>query len=188
MNNWELIIQNILSKWPGSVEMLSSTHGQNVILLNQQNLILEVASLFKERGYKVLQLISSTDFPESNIIEISYFLASFSTQTMINDDIQIKVQVSRENPKIQSVSSLWPSANFLERECFDMLGVIFEGHPDLTRILTSDDWEGYPLRKDYVPAEMWRGIRINPEAKQNLEDREFAKLQKQDPQAQRPRC
>lgn len=187
MNNWDLLVQNILSKWPVDTDFLTSSVGQHLIVLKQPNQLFELAFFLKDRGYKVLQSISATDFPAANAIEVSYFLATFSTDIIENDDIQIKVQVPREKTNLPSVVSLWPAANFLERECFDMLGVIFDGHPDLTRILTSEDWEGYPLRKDYVPAEMWRGIRINPVEKTNPEDREFSKVQKKDPQAQRPR-
>ena len=63
--------------------------------------------------------------------------------------VTIKVPISTDPPKIKSVVELWPGANFHEREAFDMFGIEFEGHPDLTRILMPDEWEGHPLRKDY---------------------------------------
>lgn len=61
----------------------------------------------------------------------------------------IHVAASGEPPAVSSVTSLWPGANFMEREAFDMYGIDFEGHPNLTRILMPDEWEGHPLRKDY---------------------------------------
>jgi NADH-quinone oxidoreductase subunit C len=61
----------------------------------------------------------------------------------------LKTRVPRENPRIESVTSLWPGAEWHEREVFDLFGIVFEGHPDLRRILLPDDWEGHPLRKDY---------------------------------------
>jgi NADH:ubiquinone oxidoreductase subunit C len=61
----------------------------------------------------------------------------------------LHVAAPGEPPTIPSVTSLWPTANFLEREAYDLMGIVFEGHPDLTRILLPDDWEGHPLRKDY---------------------------------------
>ena len=61
----------------------------------------------------------------------------------------VKVFVNDEDLNLSSITELYPSANFYEREAFDMFGIIFENHPDLTRILMPDDWEGYPLRKNY---------------------------------------
>jgi len=60
------------------------------------------------------------------------------------------VDLDRANPTIDSVSSVWKGAIFQEREVYDLMGVVFTGHPDLRRILLPEDWEGYPLRKDYV--------------------------------------
>lgn len=69
----------------------------------------------------------------------------------------IHVAVDGDDPTLPSVSDLWPTVNFMERETYDMYGIVFEGHPNLTRILMPDEWEGHPLRKDYgvgkVPVE-----------------------------------
>ena len=69
----------------------------------------------------------------------------------------VHVDVDGDNPKVPSVTDLWPTVNFMERETYDMYGITFEGHPNLTRILMPDEWEGHPLRKDYgvgkVPVE-----------------------------------
>jgi NADH-quinone oxidoreductase subunit C len=61
----------------------------------------------------------------------------------------VRVGVPADDPKVPSITGVYPGANFYEREAFDLFGIQFEGHPDLTRILLPDDWEGYPLRKDY---------------------------------------
>ncbi len=63
--------------------------------------------------------------------------------------IRIRAQVPADDPSIQSVTSIWAGADWHERECFDMFGIVFRDHPDLRRILLPEDWEGYPLRKDY---------------------------------------
>jgi NADH-quinone oxidoreductase subunit C len=70
----------------------------------------------------------------------------------------LKAYCPRENPHMPSVADLWPAANWHEREAFDLLGIVFDGHPDLRRILLSEDWEGYPLRKDYVFPREYHGI------------------------------
>lgn len=70
----------------------------------------------------------------------------------------VKVFVDRTNPVIPTVSDLWPAADWHEREAFDLMGIRFEGHPDLRRILCAEDWEGHPLRKDYVFPREYHGI------------------------------
>jgi NADH-quinone oxidoreductase subunit C len=70
----------------------------------------------------------------------------------------VKVYCARQNPSIPSISDLWPAADWHEREAYDMLGIDFPGHPDLRRILCADDWEGFPLRKDYVFPREYHGI------------------------------
>jgi len=73
----------------------------------------------------------------------------------------VKVFCSRENPTVASLCNLWSAANWHEREAFDLLGIIFEGHPNLTRILCAEDWVGHPLRKDYVFPKDYHGIRAD---------------------------
>ena len=70
----------------------------------------------------------------------------------------IKVFCPRDNPSVPSVADLWPAADWHEREAYDMFGIVFDGHPDLRRILCADDWEGFPLRKDYVFPREYHGI------------------------------
>jgi NADH-quinone oxidoreductase subunit C len=77
-----------------------------------------------------------------------------------NHKIVLKVEVPADSPHCQSVESVWKTANWHEREAFDMFGIIFDGHPDLRRILMPDDWEGYPLRKDYQVPEFYNGMKV----------------------------
>ena len=124
-----------------------------------------------EYQFNVLQVVSGVDYPEE--IEVNYMLASFFK----NHDAIIKVKLPKANkddvPKIDSVCDVWKSANFLEREVYDMNGVEFIGHPDHRRILCPEDWEGFPLRKDYEVQKAWQGYEVNPEHKMNIADHEF---------------
>ncbi len=77
-----------------------------------------------------------------------------------NHKITLKVGVTVEHPHCQSVESVWKTANWHEREAHDLFGMMFDGHPDLRRILLPDDWEGYPLRKDYQLPEYYHGMKV----------------------------
>ena len=105
-----------------------------------------------ELAFDFLMCLSGVDWKDS--LEVVYHLYSFTR----NHKLVIKVKVDRDNPKIPSVSSIWRTADWHEREAYDLFGIIFEGHPDLRRILLPEDWEGYPLRKDYVPQKKYKGF------------------------------
>jgi NADH-quinone oxidoreductase subunit C len=90
-----------------------------------------------------LELLGGVDYKDR--IEVVYVVNSMKH----NHRYTLKCRLPRENPSIHTVESLWAAANWHERETYDMFGVVFEGHSDPRRILCPDDWEGYPLRKDY---------------------------------------
>lgn len=119
------------------------------------NLVLKIA---KDHTGGVCRLLKESpelkfDYP-ANItavdwndrLEMVYNLSSLS----LGHKITLKVDLERENPEITSVTDVWRGAEWQEREIFDLFGIRFSGHPDLRRILLPEDWEGYPLRKDYV--------------------------------------
>ncbi|MEQ9405282.1 MAG: NADH-quinone oxidoreductase subunit C [Cyclobacteriaceae bacterium] len=93
---------------------------------------------------------------ESGKMEVVYNLYSIP----FDFQLMLKVELERNNPVIQTVSTIWRAADWHEREAYDLLGIQFEGHPDLRRILMPDDWEGHPLRKDYVEQEKYHGIQV----------------------------
>jgi NADH-quinone oxidoreductase subunit C len=101
-----------------------------------------------------LELLGGVDFKDR--IEVVYVLYSMKNRHRY----ALKVRLPRENPSVRTVESLWGVANWHERECFDMFGVVFEGHSDLRRILCPDDWEGFPLRKDYKFPTQYRDMPV----------------------------
>ena len=74
--------------------------------------------------------------------------------------LALKVELDRTKPEVDSVTEIWKTADWHEREAYDLLGIHFKNHPDLRRILLPDDWEGHPLRKDYVEQEKYHEIKV----------------------------
>jgi NADH-quinone oxidoreductase subunit C len=101
-----------------------------------------------------LACLSATDYVADQKFCVVYDLVSFDTRHRI----AVKVYLPRDKPVLPSVCDLWPAADWHEREAYDMYGLEFTGHPDLRRILCADDWEGFPLRKDYVFPREYHGI------------------------------
>ncbi len=115
-------------------------------ILVEKNALPEVCQFLKdneETRCEMLHLITGVDWPD--YFECVYHLASLKHKHIV----VLKVRTDRNDPKVPSLSSIWPAANWHERETYDLVGIRFEGHPDLKRILLDDAWEGHPLRKDY---------------------------------------
>jgi NADH-quinone oxidoreductase subunit C len=93
-------------------------------------------------------LFNLTGVDNGDNLGVVYHLDS----TTFHHVVVVKVSTNRQNPEIPTVSDIWRTAEFHEREAFDFLGIIFKNHPDLRRIFLDDDWKGYPLRKDYDPS------------------------------------
>jgi len=93
-----------------------------------------------------LSFVTGVDYPEQKRIEVVYHL--FSSQH--RHELLLKVRVPRDDPRVESVTSIWRGADWHEREAYDLLGIVFAGHPNLRRIMMTDDWVGHPLRKDYI--------------------------------------
>ncbi len=109
-------------------------------------------------GFDLLSCISGVDYPEREEgpeIEVVYHLDS----TVNHHGLTIKVKLPRGDPRVASVEEIWRTADWHERETYDLVGVIFEGHHNLVRILCADDWVGHPLRKDYESPDSFHGIK-----------------------------
>ncbi len=119
--------------------------------------------LASEPGIEIdfLEDLTAVDWPKRNVIEVVYHLLSYRHR----HSIVLKVETDRAAPVVHTVEAIWKTANWFEREVYDLFGVTFTGHPDLRRIMLPDDWVGHPLRKDYQEAGGWHGIsnvRENP--------------------------
>ncbi|MGH9733947.1 MAG: NADH-quinone oxidoreductase subunit C [Candidatus Acidiferrales bacterium] len=144
-----------LKEWNAStVAQVIEFRGETTVVVPRQHLISAVEFLAGEPSLKFsfLSDLSGVDrFPLEPRFEVIYHLLSIEKRLRL----RLKVKLSSADPVVHSVTGVWPTANWHEREVFDMFGVQFEGHPDLRRILMPDEWEGHPLRKDY-PTEGYR--------------------------------
>jgi NADH-quinone oxidoreductase subunit C len=114
--------------------------------------IVAASEALRGAGYNFFEDVTAVDwYPSEPRFQISYSFLSLATKRRV----RIVVRLAGDDAVIDSVTPNWPAANFYEREVFDLFGVRFSGHPNLRRIMMPEDWEGYPLRKDY-PVEGYR--------------------------------
>jgi len=138
------IIQAVKSRF-GEAINASEVKGVEARMVVERGKSYEVLLALKGMGLDYLNCISSVDRIASGELEAVYNLSSLNEPAKA----MVRVRVPREDPVIRSVVPIWSAANWHEREAFDLMGIRFDGHPDLRRILTSEDWVGHPLRKDY---------------------------------------
>ncbi len=141
------VLDRLRTRFPDAIREVSAHCGEVAVLLKKDGLaeILQFLKDDPETDLKYLSNLCGVDFPDrEERFEIVYHLYSISK----NHFIHLKVRV-RENEEVPTCSAVWRTANWQEREVFDMYGVRFQGHPDMTRILMPDDWRGHPQRKDY---------------------------------------
>ena len=150
----------IEKEFPGS-----TLEGESYIQLSSEKWF-EIASWLKSEEsllFDSLQCQMGIDIGEENL-ESRYNLHSMKHDHYV----EIRLTVPRSNPKVPSVEQVWRIADWFERETYDMFGIEFVGHRDLRRILLPDDWEGWPLRKDYQEQETYHGI-VVPKVKEGWE-------------------
>jgi NADH-quinone oxidoreductase subunit C len=105
-------------------------------------------------SFDFLQNLTAVDWPKRDAIQLVYHLFSYRHR----HSLCVRLDLPRAAPRVDSVAALWPTANWHEREQYDLLGVVFEGHPDLRRLLMPDDWVGHPIRKDFHEPKSYRGM------------------------------
>ena len=143
----ETILSKIKEKLPGAVLDITEFAGEQILHVTGQD-ILKVLTELKDYGFNFLADLTAIDNLTLGGFErfaVSYHLLSHKT----TERATVKAYISEEKPSLPSVESLWKTADWQEREVFDLYGIKFEGHPNLIRIMNPDDYDGYPLRKDY---------------------------------------
>ena len=150
-------------------EKLKAEFGDTIIELNETPLsdpfiVVEAKALFEichtlrdedDFLFDYMMSLSGTDNDE--MLGVVYHLYSMTH----NHKIVLKVFVPKEQPNVPTVERIWRSADWHEREAYDLIGINFEGHHNLIRILLPYDWEGHPLRKDYTPPETYHGMQVS---------------------------
>lgn len=148
------IVRKLRALDPQAVAEARAFRGELTIVVPRQHLR-RAADFLRgdpDLRFTFLSDITGVDhFPMEPRFELNYHVLSLSRR----EKLRLKVRIAGSDPAVESVISVWPGADWHEREVFDLFGVRFEGHPDLRRILMPEDWEGYPLRKDY-PVEGFR--------------------------------
>jgi NADH-quinone oxidoreductase subunit C len=151
------VVAECLRSWnPKAVVEVVEFRGETTIVVPRELLR---ATAERCRGDAKLQYNLLTDatcvdrFPAEARFELNSHLVSIPRR----EKVRLRVWVGGNDPVVDSLVSVWPGANWLEREIFDLFGIRFLGHPDLRRILLPEDWEGYPLRRDY-PVEGYRDV------------------------------
>jgi NADH-quinone oxidoreductase subunit C len=142
------IVAKIRGWRPEAVAGVQSFRGELTVNIYREHLrpLAGLLSSDPELAFNFLSDVTGVDrFPIEPRFELNYHLLSLSAR----HTVCLRVRVPGDDPVVQSVVPVWPTANWHEREIFDLFGIRFDGHPNLKRIMMPDDWEGYPLRKDY---------------------------------------
>jgi NADH-quinone oxidoreductase subunit C len=141
----ELLAQELVEAEPGSVLDTLFFRGKGTLLVDPAS-IRETLERLRTRGFSSLMSVHGVDYyPQEPRLGVHYELLDMDAL----DRLTVKLRVPLDAPNVPSVTADWPTANHQEREVYDMFGVIFEGHPDLRRILMPEDYEGHPQRRDF---------------------------------------
>ena len=147
----------VLRAWSANaIEEVIEFRGETTLVIPRK-VLLQVAARCREDEKLQFNLLTDATCvdrcPLEPRFELQYHLVSIPKK----NKLRLRVKLSGDDPVVDSLVPVWPGANWLEREIFDLMGIRFTGHPDLRRILLPDDWEGHPLRKDF-PVEGYRDI------------------------------
>lgn len=143
--NQENLLEHIKKVFPGAEATENTDRASVEIKAEDIVKFMEIAKSDSELKFDMLRDHMAIDWLEDGVFELSYLL--FSSQ--INHSLFVSAKIPRENPVIPTISSVYKIAEYQEREVYDLFGILYDEHKDLRRLFLEDDWEGFPLRKDY---------------------------------------
>jgi NAD(P)H-quinone oxidoreductase subunit J len=125
------------------------------ILKVDRDFLIPMSTALYAYGFNYMQCQCAYDQgPGQDLVSV-YHLAKLTDNASKPEEVRVKVFIPREDPRVPSVYWIWKAADFQERESYDMYGIVYEGHPNLKRILMNEDWVGWPLRKDYISPDFY---------------------------------
>jgi NADH-quinone oxidoreductase subunit C len=140
------VVESLQGKFSAAVLEVVEFRGETTVTVKKEDIVPICTFLKKEQGFNFLTDLCGVDFlGKSPRFMVVYHLYNLKT----HDRLRLKVPVDEKDPRVDTVSVVWATANWHERECWDLVGISFNNHPDLRRILMPEDWQGHPLRKDY---------------------------------------
>jgi NADH-quinone oxidoreductase subunit C len=144
-------IETLQASLPDALVDAKFDHGELTLKIAREH-IRVAAALVQKAGYNFLEDVTCVDYyPAEPRFQVIYHIVSHKLKARI----RLAVPIESIDPEVDSITPVWPSADFYEREVFDLFGIRFAGHPNLRRIMMPDEWQGHPLRKDY-PVEGYR--------------------------------
>lgn len=141
----EKIVSVIRENFPDEVISVESPYGFLTVNLKAGKIIDIITYLYDKEKYQYLTTICGIHYPENKTIQVMYQLHKLTE----NKRIRLKIALSEEKPSVPTLTNVFPAANWMERETYDFYGVIFEGHPNLIRILNVEEMSIFPMRKEY---------------------------------------
>lgn len=136
-------------------EALEKDHLGVEILKVTPDFLLPIATALYAYGFNYLQCQCGYDMGAGQDLVSMYHLTKVSDNASHPEEVRVKVFLPRENPQVPSLYWIWKTSDWQERESYDMYGIVYEGHPNLKRILMPEDWVGWPLRKDYISPDFY---------------------------------
>ena len=160
----DALLASLQQAVPGAHVERAPTIDPQTVLYTSRDALPDVARALRDRpdlAFGLLAELTAADYwPTEPRFELVYILVSIANRARL----RLKVRLHADDARVATVTDVWPAANWLEREVWDLFGIVFDGHPDPRRLLMPEDWDGYPLRKDY-PVQ----IRKTPQASQALQ-------------------
>ncbi len=144
------ILEDLKQKFGNAIEGAFVQRKDRVWFNVPAEKIIEVAQYLKGLGFDHAVSVSGVDYLEEKTIAVHYFLSSYTKDDLKDLVISMRVKLPRDSPKMPTLTTIWPSAEWHEREQYEMFGIIFEGHPKLEKLILQDNWDGPPpFRKDF---------------------------------------